>query len=107
MREAANFGDAWTIRGAAATSGLTPETGFGLFVALCVAQVGSLFAADSWNNITFTAGEVKDPRRNVPRSLALGVGLVIGLYLLANLAYLVTLPFEQIQHAPADLGETV
>ena len=98
----ANFGDAWTIRGAAPTAGLTPETGFGLFVALCVAQVGSLFAADSWNNITFTAGEVKDPRRNVPRSLALGVGLVIGLYLLANLAYLVTLPFEQIQHAPAD-----
>ena len=99
---AANFGDAWTIRGAVPTAGLTPETGFGLFVALCVAQVGSLFAADSWNNITFTAGEVKDPRRNVPLSLALGAGLVIGLYLLANLAYLVTLPFDQIQHAPAD-----
>ena len=98
----ANFGDAWTIRGAVPTAGLTPETGFGLFVALCVAQVGSLFAADSWNNITFTAGEVKDPRRNVPRSLALGAGLVIGFYLLANLAYLVTLPFDQIQHAPAD-----
>jgi APA family basic amino acid/polyamine antiporter len=98
-----NFSDPWTIRGAVPVApGLTPESGFGLFVALCVAQVGSLFAADAWNNITFTAGEVKDPRRNIPLSLAAGTGLVIGLYLLANLAYLVTLPFDQIQRAPAD-----
>lgn len=99
-----NFGDLWTIRGAAPTApGLSPDSSlFGLFEALCVAQVGSLFAADAWNNITFTAGEVKDPRRNVPLSLAAGTGLVIGLYLLANLAYLVTLPFDQIQQAPSD-----
>ena len=75
---------------------------FGLFVAICVSQTGSLFSADAWNNITFTAGEVKDPRRNIPLSLALGTIIVIGLYLLANVAYLVTLPFEQIQHAPSD-----
>ena len=101
---ASNFGDLWTIRGASPTApGLSPDSSlFGLFVALCVAQVGSLFAADAWNNITFTAGEVKDPRRNIPLSLAAGTGLVIGLYLLANLAYLVTLPFDQIQHAPSD-----
>ena len=99
----ANFGDLWTIRGAVPVAkGLTPDSAFGLFVALCVAQVGSLFAADAWNNITFTAGEVKDPRRNIPLSLAAGAGLVIGLYLLANLAYLVTLPFDQIQQAPSD-----
>ena len=98
-----NFGDLWTIRGAVPVApGLTPETGSGLFVALCVAQVGSLFAADAWNNITFTAGEVKDPRKNIPLSLAAGTGLVIGLYLLANVAYLVTLPFGQIQNAPSD-----
>src|SRR5207247_959423 len=54
------------------------------------------------NNITFTAGEVRDPRRNIPLSLALGTFVVIGLYLLANVAYLVTLPFDQIQHAPGD-----
>ena len=65
-------------------------------------QTGSLFSADAWNNITFTAGEVKDPRRNVPLSLALGTGLVIALYLLANVAYLVTLPLDAIQHAPVD-----
>ncbi len=70
-------------------------TAFGLFVALCVSQTGSLFSADAWNNITFTAGEVKDPRRNIPLSLALGTVIVIGLYLLANVAYLVTLPLRR------------
>src|SRR5207237_475042 len=74
----------------------------GLFVALCVTQTGWLFSSAAWNNITFTAGEVKDPRRNIPLSLAFGTFIVIGLYLLANVAYLVTLPFDQIQHAPAD-----
>ena len=59
-----------------------------------MSQTGSLFSADAWNNITFTAGEVKDPRRNIPLSLALGTGIVIGLYLLANVAYLVTLPLD-------------
>ena len=58
---------------------------------LAIAQVGSLFSADAWNNITFTAGEVKNPRRDVPLSLALGTVIVITLYLLANVAYLMTL----------------
>jgi APA family basic amino acid/polyamine antiporter len=55
-------------------------------------MTGSLFAADAWNNITFTAGEIKNPRRNLPLSLALGTGLVIFLYMLANLAYMAVLP---------------
>jgi len=75
---------------------------FGLLVAVCVAQVGSLFSSDAWNNITFTAGEVKEPRRNIPLSLAAGTGLVITLYLLANVAYLCLLPLDQIQHAADD-----
>src|SRR5205823_310406 len=83
-------------------AGLTAAAAFGLFVRICVAQTNSLFSADAWNNITFTAGEVVNPRRNVPLSLALGTFLVIGLYLLANVAYLVTLPFDAVQHAPAD-----
>jgi APA family basic amino acid/polyamine antiporter len=100
---AANFGDLWSPRGyVEIVPGLTATTAFGLFVAICVAQTGSLFSSDAWNNITFTAGEVKDPRRNIPLSLALGTGIVIGLYLLANLAYLVTLPFPAIQGAPSD-----
>ena len=74
----------------------------GLLIAVCVAQVGSLFSADAWNNVTFTAGEVKEPRRNLPLSLAMGTGLVITLYLLANVAYLCVLPLEKIQHAADD-----
>ncbi len=74
----------------------------GMLIAVCVAQVGSLFSADAWNNITFTAGEVREPRRNIPLSLALGTGLVITLYLLANVAYLFVLPLDKIQHAPDD-----
>ncbi len=75
---------------------------FGIVIAFSVAQVGSLFSADAWNNITFTAGEVKNPRRDVPLSLAAGTGIVIALYFLANVAYLVTLPLAQIQAAPDD-----
>jgi APA family basic amino acid/polyamine antiporter len=106
----ANFADMWTPRDAAM---IRPEIGglpttaatlgaFGLFVALCVSQVGSLFSSDAWNNITFTAGEVKNPKRNVPLSLAYGTMLVIGLYILANVAYLCTLPLEAIKTAPDD-----
>jgi len=98
-----NFGDLWTARGATPVApGIEVTTTFGLLVALCVAQVGSLFSADAWNNITFTAGEVKDPRRNIPLALAIGTGIVIALYMLANVAYLATLPFDAIQHAPSD-----
>ena len=99
----ANFAAFWTIQGQSEiVPGLSALTAFGLLVAICVSQTGSLFSADAWNNITFTAGEVKEPRRNLPLSLALGTGIVITLYLLANVAYLVTLPFDRIQHAPAD-----
>ncbi|MBL8210730.1 MAG: amino acid permease [Bryobacterales bacterium] len=98
-----NFGDFWTPRNLTPIApGLDATTAFGLLVALCVSQTGSLFSADAWNNITFTAGEVINPKRNVPLSLALGTAIVIGLYLLANVAYLVTLPIQAIQTAPAD-----
>ena len=107
---AANFSDLWTPHDAtlirpdfsfaapvAATMGA-----FGLFIAFCVAQVGSLFSSDAWNNVTFTAGEVKNPRRNIPLSLVAGTTLVITLYFLANVAYLCTLTLHQIQTAPDD-----
>src|SRR4249919_634126 len=98
-----NFGNLWAARGTVEiVPGLSAITAFGLFVAICVSQTGSLFSADAWNNITFTAGEVKDPRRNIPLSLAFGTIIVISLYLLANVAYLVTLPLDAIQHAPGD-----
>jgi len=99
----ANFTDPWTPRNATPIApGLSAASGFGLLMALTIAQVGSLFASDAWNNITFTAGEVKEPRRNIPLSLALGTGIVGLLYFLTNLAYLVTLPIEAVQGAPGD-----
>ncbi|MFL6527196.1 MAG: APC family permease [Chthoniobacterales bacterium] len=106
----ANFGHFWTSVGAtpiksdiASVATVTATAGaLSMLIAVCVGQVGSLFSADAWNNITFTAGEVKDPRRNLPLSLAFGTGLVIALYLLANVAYLCVLPLAQIQHVPDD-----
>jgi basic amino acid/polyamine antiporter, APA family len=101
---AANFSDMWSIRGNLQDvgPGLSALAAFGLFVGICVAQTNSLFSADAWNNITFTAGEVINPRRNVPLSLAFGTILVISLYVLANVAYLAALPFTAIQNAPSD-----
>jgi APA family basic amino acid/polyamine antiporter len=64
----------------------------GVFTILAVAQVGSLFSADAWNSVTFTAAEVKNPQRNLPLSLAIGTGSVIILYILANVIYLCALP---------------
>ncbi len=71
------------------------------------ALVGSLFSADAWNNITFTAGEVNQPQRNLPLSLILGTGTVLSIYFLANVMYLYILPIAQIQHAPQDRVATL
>jgi len=99
-----NFSHFWEIRNAKTLEpgadflrsfvpAVTAASGaFGLFVALGVAQVGSLFSADAWNNIGFTAAEVKNPKRDVALSMAFGTMIVITLYCLANLAYLFTLP---------------
>jgi APA family basic amino acid/polyamine antiporter len=64
------------------------------------AMVGPLFAQSAWNNVTFTGGEVENPGRNLPRALLIGCVAVVALYLLANLAYVVTLPLGGIQNAP-------
>jgi len=71
-------------------------------VALLVVQTGSLFSADAWNAITFIAGEVKEPKRTIPRSLLIGTVLVCGLYLLANLIYVKVLGPTGIATAPED-----
>jgi basic amino acid/polyamine antiporter, APA family len=99
----ANFAAAWHPVGIARL-GKRPEasTAFGLFVAICLSQTGSLFSADSWHNIAFAASEVKKAERNVTLAMVVGTILVITLYLLANVAYLVTLPLQAIQHATAD-----
>lgn len=70
----------------------------GLLTILAVVQTGSLFSADAWNNVTYTAGEVKNPKRNLPLSLVLGTGVVLGLYILANFVYLFALPLHGDPH---------
>jgi APA family basic amino acid/polyamine antiporter len=89
-----NFSHFWDIQGG--------MTAFGLFAAICVAQSGSLFSADSWHDITFAGSEVKDPRRTLPRALIIGTTAVVVLYVLANLSYLTTLTMPAIQNAPSD-----
>jgi APA family basic amino acid/polyamine antiporter len=100
---AANFGNLWAPHDySPLTSTLSAATAFGLFAAICVSQSGSLFSADSWHDVTFTAGEVRNPSWTMPRALALGTFAVMALYVLSNVAYLVTLPLTAIQHAPSD-----
>lgn len=98
-----NFHHFWAVRDPVPfAAGLDASSGVGLFLAICLAQTGSLFSSDSWHDITFVAAEVRDPARNLPLALGLGTSSVIVLYLLANVAYLLTLPLTAIQHAPAD-----
>lgn len=99
----ANFTRAFTPVGPVpVVPGLDATTLYGLAVALAISQVGSLFASDAWNNVTFTAGEAKNPSRDVPLSLAIGTGLVMTLYLAANVTYFATLPVPEVQNVPAD-----
>ena len=83
-----------------AQPGLTAVGGFALIMLLGKAMVGPLFAQSAWNNVTFTGSEVRDPGRTLPRALLIGCGIVVTLYLLANVAYIATLPLEGIQRAP-------
>ena len=113
---ASNFGDSfWSLASWKFQGSLDGHThvgplvraslwGIGLNVAvvLAIVQVGSLFSSDAWNNVTFTAGEIQNPRRNLPLSLALGTGVVLLLYIACNLVYLSVLPMSAIQTAPQD-----
>lgn len=89
-RNWAVFWDAQRLHGTAGE----PLTGLALLSAIGAAMVGSLFASDAWNNVTFAAAEVVEPRRTIPRSMALGVLIVTVLYILANVAYLAVLPLR-------------
>jgi APA family basic amino acid/polyamine antiporter len=86
---AANFGPG-------AFAGGVPITSV-FMIAFGASLVGSLFASDAWNNVTFAAAEVKNPQRNLPLALLFGTGLVSILYLLANVAYLNVLPLHGIK----------
>ena len=92
----ANFSNFWRASWTHLSNGkvvmIESLSGFMLVAAIGVAMVGSLFSSDAWNNITFTAGEVENPKRNIPLSLALGTLTVTILYILANVSYILILP---------------
>ena len=71
---------------------IVPLAGFALMGAMGATIINSLFSSDAWNNVTFISGEIKDPKRNIPRSLFLGTLIVTFIYILANIAYLALLP---------------
>jgi APA family basic amino acid/polyamine antiporter len=113
---AANFGSRWQNFWAGAgwhtlhavQVGVGGPTAYvGMFTVIAVVQVGSLFSSDAWNNVTFTAGEIENPRRNLPLSLALGVGVVQLLYLLCNFVYLSVLPMMGSPDAHIALGRGI
>ena len=93
----ANWADAWA--GPKLEPGVLAAPIAG---ALAGAMVGSLFSADAWNSVTFIAGEIENPKRNVGLSLLLGTAIVCTLYVVANLMYLAVLPLDGIAHAPSD-----
>ena len=81
--------------------GLTGTFGALAFVMILGrAMTGPLFSQSAWDNVTFTAGEIKNPGKNLPRALLIGCIIVVALYILANVAYVVTLPLNKIQTAP-------
>jgi APA family basic amino acid/polyamine antiporter len=109
---AENFGNFWRNAGPGALHAVQVGVGgpivmVGTLTILAVAQVGSLFSADAWNNVTFTAGEVKNPSRNLPLSLALGTGVVIALYIACNFIYLSALPLDGTAGAATILGRGI
>jgi APA family basic amino acid/polyamine antiporter len=71
------------------------------------AMVGALFASDAWNNITFAAGEVRDPAQTIPRSLLIGTSVVLALYLAANVVYLGALPLRGDAHAATPMARGI
>ena len=97
----------WTHMAAGQVVSVEPLTGFMLLAAIGAAMVGSLFASDEWYTVTYIAGEVKNPRKNIPRSLVLGAGIVILLYFLANVAYVVVLPVHGSPEASDVIGRGI
>lgn len=79
----------------------------GIFTVIAVVQVGSLFSSDAWNNVTFTAGEIQNPRRNLPLSLAIGTGVVLLLYIACNFVYLSVLPMMGAASASSLAGRGI
>ena len=104
----ANWTDAWTMKSMTKGTGelsaaiIMPVLGAGALGAIAASMVGSIFSSDAWNNVTFIAGEIKNPQKNIGLSLFLGTLIVTLIYVSANLMYLSVLPLDQIAFAQSD-----
>ena len=98
----ANWTDAWSMKNISGDNSVTAILGVAAFGAIAASMVGSIFSSDAWNNVTFIAGEIKNPQRNIGLSLFLGTLIVTVIYVAANLMYLSVLPLNDIAHAPQD-----
>jgi APA family basic amino acid/polyamine antiporter len=98
----ANWQDAWSMKHIAADGSTTPIIGVAMLGAIAASMVGSIFSSDAWNNVTFIAGEIKNPKRNIGLSLFLGTLIVTIIYIAANLMYISVLPLNEIANAPSE-----
>jgi APA family basic amino acid/polyamine antiporter len=101
----ANWANAWSLSSMSNLSGnieLTALSGLAAFGAIAIAMKGTLFSCDSWHNVSFIAGEIKNPRKNIGLSLLLGTLIVTVVYLLANIMYLAVIPMDQVAFAKSD-----
>jgi basic amino acid/polyamine antiporter, APA family len=105
-----NWSEAWVATKSSLKDMCNPSLGFNvnsiggaaLFGGIAAAMVGSVFSSDAWNNVTFIAGEIKNPQKNIGLSLFLGTLIVTVIYVLANLMYVAVLPLNEIAHAEKD-----
>src|SRR5665647_1509178 len=98
----ANWVNAWDMRKLSADGSVQSYTMAAALGAIAAAMVGSIFSSDAWNNITFIAGEVRNPKRNIGLSLFFGTLIVTIIYVLANLVYMAVLPLQEIAFAEKD-----
>jgi APA family basic amino acid/polyamine antiporter len=98
----ANWSDAWNLKPLLADGTLGTYTTFAALGAVAASMVGSIFSSDSWNNVTFIAGEIKNPQRNIGLSLFLGTLIVTIIYLLTNITYTALMPLQDIASSAKD-----
>ena len=98
----ANWADAFSMKKLSATGGIEGVVGAGVLGAIAASMVGSIFSSDAWNNVTFIAGEIENPKRNIGLSLFLGTLIVTVIYVCANLMYVAVLPLHDLAFAPQD-----
>ena len=97
-----NWTNAFSMKKLSETGGVEGVIGAGVLGAIAASMVGSIFSSDAWNNVTFIAGEIKNPKRNIGLSLFLGTFIVTIIYVCANLMYIAVLPLHDIAFAPQD-----